>query len=667
MLAFARSKANPSDRSGVDSPRPLCFLLISFLVGILAVTGAVPAQFVIAAPFVLISLSWSLHSLPSLRPIGQAVLYGTIAVNLVNTNGTLFPPIATNESDDWRTGSLRERSREYLAADHALNVDAIRSIIERCQGRRIVAAPPFTHFLTLPALGYAITPWEGYSFKSTGLSRLRPIEEIRNDEFHPLVIISVKNRYTSTLDPPLPAPVPADHPVFPRDPTIFEQPRFKTSPLYVFVPRETPSDVPEEAKRRYLRRLWPDELLLTEAKDFIRMGNLRDAEPLLVKLLQAVPKHHSARLELGSLYEQQNRLDAAIAEYKQIPPGSPDYWRAESQIAQILTAQEKFDQAEPHHQASLAACRKRGDYKPAEGAQILIRWATSDLGRKEYASARAKLREAIELMPNYSVPHRELGFVLYKELRQQEAIASLERSAKLNPDDPVTYRYMGATWAVLGNWNKAADAFRKALLLYPSDAESLDGLITVLLKLGRYDEVILEVEDAIASRPDDTLHVPFLLGLGEALTKRGEWERAIATLRRAVDLSPNSLDAVNQLAWTLVTSPEDRFRNGPEATEIARPLETDETNGIYLDTVAAVRAENGQWDEAIEWEKKAVSAAQKASQPARAQEFQQRLELYQQKKPYRMLPRPLRPMDEHLPIDVHPSSVTCRNINRLAR
>jgi tetratricopeptide (TPR) repeat protein len=365
------------------------------------------------------------------------------------------------------------------------------------------------------------------------------------------------------------------------------------------------------------------------------MENLRDAEPLLIKLLQAVPKHHSARLELGSLYEQQSRFDEAIAQYKQIPPGSADYWRAESQIAQILTAEEKFDQAETHHQASLNACRKRAAYKPAEGAQILIRWATNDLGRQRYAAARAKLREAIELIPNYSVPYRELGFVLYKERRQQEAIASLERSANLNPDDPITYRYMGATWAVLGDWNKAADAFRKALLLYPSDAESLDGLITVLLKLGRYDEVILEVEDAIASRPDDTLHVPFLLGLGEALSKRGEWERAIATFRRAVDLSPDSLDAVNQLAWTLATTPDDRFRNGPEANEVAQPLEKDESNSIYFDTIAAVRAENGRWDEAIDWENKAITAAQKNSQPTRIEEFKGRLSLYQQKQPFR--------------------------------
>jgi tetratricopeptide (TPR) repeat protein len=184
-------------------------------------------------------------------------------------------------------------------------------------------------------------------------------------------------------------------------------------------------------------------------------------------------------------------------------------------------------------------------------------------------------------------------------------------------------------------WDKGADAFRKGLLLNPADAECLDGLITVLLKMGRYDEVISEVEDAIAARPDEALHVPFLLGLAEALQSRGDWERAIATIRRAVDQAPDSKDARNQLAWALATAPDERWRDGAEGAEVARPLEADIENSIYLDTLAAVRAELGQWEQAIDFEERALAVARKEGRADRVADFENRLELYRQQKPYR--------------------------------
>jgi tetratricopeptide (TPR) repeat protein len=636
-LSLFSMRPNRSMRTDVyvDSPIPLNVLMLAGLVGLLSITGAVPGHFTLAVPLLWIAFTAAANQPSWLRAITPPVLYALVAINLYNVNGTLFPPLADVPGVEQRTGALRERSREYLAADHAFNVDAVREILLRCQGRRIVAPTPFIYFLSLPKLGYVTEPFDGYSLDDDHLPRFSPIDTIRNDDFHPLAFIYLRNRFTQSPTQPMPSPTKGDHPIFPRDPLVFEKPAFQSSPMYVFIPRETPSDAASQAKRNYLRRIWPQDILLHQAAQFISEGNLREAEPLLKKALEVAPSNHAARFQWAILCEQQGRFDEALALYQEIPRSAPEYWRAENQVAQILTNTGKFDQSLPHHRAAFEACQKSRGYQPGYGAQVLVCWANAQIGKEDFDDAATKLRQAINLAPGLAMAHRELGFVLYKQQKLQDAMASLEKSQKLDENDPITYRYFGATWGALGNWEKSADAFRQALLLYPSDAQSLDGLITALLKQGRYDEVIEEMEDAMAARPDETLHVTFLLGLAEALGSRGDNPRALATLKRAVELAPDSKDAANQLAWFLSTCPDDQIRSGTQAMDAAKILADDEDNSIYLDTRAAVHAELGQWDQAIQLATKAVDISRSKSLNNRLAEFQQRLDLYKKHLPYR--------------------------------
>jgi len=52
-----------------------------------------------------------------------------------------------------------------------------------------------------------------------------------------------------------------------------------------------------------------------------------------------------------------------------------------------------------------------------------------------------------------------------------------------------------------------------------------------------------------------------------------------------------------------------------------------------LETLASAHAENGNFKEAVEWQKKAIELG--VSQHFRAEEAQDRLKLYEEGKPYR--------------------------------
>jgi len=98
-------------------------------------------------------------------------------------------------------------------------------------------------------------------------------------------------------------------------------------------------------------------------------------------------------------------------------------------------------------------------------------------------------------------------------------------------------------------------------------------------------------------------------------------------------VDPEWESALNSLAWLLATCPEETIRSGHKAVEHARRAceLSNWQKSLFIDTLAAAYAEVNQFEEAIVWQKKAVSIAPEDKKP----DCQSRLELYQAGKPYR--------------------------------
>ncbi|QLE87905.1 sel1 repeat family protein [Shewanella sp. Scap07] len=90
------------------------------------------------------------------------------------------------------------------------------------------------------------------------------------------------------------------------------------------------------------------------------------------------------------------------------------------------------------------------------------------------------------------------------------------------------------------------------------------------------------------------------------------------------------------VAWILATCPEAEYRNGTKAVEIAQSLvESNEQDPTNLDNLAAAYAELGDFQLAIQTQQKAIDALKQTAEINRSDEFEQRLQTYQSKQPYR--------------------------------
>jgi hypothetical protein len=99
--------------------------------------------------------------------------------------------------------------------------------------------------------------------------------------------------------------------------------------------------------------------------------------------------------------------------------------------------------------------------------------------------------------------------------------------------------------------------------------------------------------------------------MGLVLFRQGYHEKAKSYLVRASEQEPDSVEALNSLAWVCATSSLAHLRDGKKAVEYATRavslagIKPDESCLQNLDTLAAAYARNGQFDKAAETQQEA--------------------------------------------------------------
>jgi len=163
-----------------------------------------------------------------------------------------------------------------------------------------------------------------------------------------------------------------------------------------------------------------------------------------------------------------------------------------------------------------------------------------------------------------------------------------------------------------------------------SDASTLRGIAYHRLK--KYDLSIADLSAAIENDPHDATAHFFR---ARSFYKIQNYARAIDDYKILDALPPDgSHDPLNNLAWLFATCPDDEVRDGSKAADyIDRALERRPNDLELWDTCAAVLAENGDFDGAIERENACIDSREIPEEQRR--DCEKRLTLYKQHRPYR--------------------------------
>jgi tetratricopeptide (TPR) repeat protein len=152
-------------------------------------------------------------------------------------------------------------------------------------------------------------------------------------------------------------------------------------------------------------------------------------------------------------------------------------------------------------------------------------------------------------------------------------------------------------------------------------------------------DAIEHYQQAVRLEPDSS---EYCYALGVALTETGRLPEAVPHFRQVLVQQPDSLPALNALAWVLATWEDATPTETVEAVELAEQAAnmTNHQHPRILDTLAAAYAAKGDFQRAISTAEKAVELADTGESSELAEEIRGRLAKYRSGEPHRESSQP---------------------------
>jgi Flp pilus assembly protein TadD len=221
-------------------------------------------------------------------------------------------------------------------------------------------------------------------------------------------------------------------------------------------------------------------------------------------------------------------------------------------------------------------------------------------------------RHALACTQKNALAENNLAGFLISKGDYDDAIAHSEKAIAFDPFFEEAQENLGLAFFSEGRLDEAIVHYQEAVKLKPDYADAYNNLGTAFLQTGQLDNAIVAFRQALDSTPRHISdEATFNSNLGAALTLKGDTASAIVPLQRAVELEPDSIGLLANLAWLLSTSSEASVRNGAKAVVLAEHAAniSGGTDPKVLSVLSAAYAETGRFPDAI---KSATAALQLA-------------------------------------------------------
>jgi membrane associated rhomboid family serine protease/tetratricopeptide (TPR) repeat protein len=188
-------------------------------------------------------------------------------------------------------------------------------------------------------------------------------------------------------------------------------------------------------------------------------------------------------------------------------------------------------------------------------------------------------QQALSLAPRQEQPHEELGSYYLRRGKFDQAIQEFQEAIRLTEGDEHPRLELGLAYQLKGDLQKAQQIF-----------ESLVG------KSPRTDR-------------DQRLHAANQMLLADLYAKQKLYGDAIKNYQAALRLVPDFAEAHNNLAWLYATCDDPKYRDPKAALEHAQRavVLTQWKDGGVIDTLAEAHFANGDYQQAVEIQKKALA------------------------------------------------------------
>jgi tetratricopeptide (TPR) repeat protein len=402
----------------------------------------------------------------------------------------------------------------------------------------------------------------------------------------------------------------------------------------------------------------PEAKLLIARLDLLPGGNPKVARKMLDDVAQAEDAdaefRSSAYMYLSALHEKPEERLADLDQAVELNPNNAQALRVRAALKLNLN---KPAEAVADFDAALKIEPNNAATHEARGLALAA--------QEKWDDAKKSLGKAIELFPQSAGALIQRGRINMLAGDYKAAAADAAAVLKLAPDQPEALLLRSHARFSQGDSDGALEDINEVLEKHPNVPQALRTRIAINLGRQKRLEAIADLERLIKIEPGQTTTMLQLAAIlnslkrnvravelldvvidrepknWQALRVRGDAQLGLGKHREAADdyaaaleIQPKDSGLLNNLAWLLATSPEEKVRDGKKSVELGTKAceETQFKEAHILSTLAAGYAEQGDFAAARKWIDKALEVAEGDEEKESLRKEQAS---YEAKKPWR--------------------------------
>jgi tetratricopeptide (TPR) repeat protein len=377
---------------------------------------------------------------------------------------------------------------------------------------------------------------------------------------------------------------------------------------------------------------WLAEMSLT-------LGRIESAESLLAKSLSLGLRSPAALYGMGRVALARKNYQEAVKLLEEALSLDPPATILHYPLSTAYRGLGQTQQAEDH-------LRRRGNVNVTTPDPLmqevdgLLETALAYEGRGlrsfetgQWAEAAAFFRKGVELEPeNPSVRHK-LGTALALMGDARGAEEQFQTVVRQSPAFAKAHYSLGLLMESSGRRRGAIEEMSLAVQHDPNYVEAHLRLAELLLSTGQARAALAHYERAISIDPRQPRP---RYGYAMALVRLGRYRDARDWLNDAIRLLPDQPAFVHALARVLVAAPDDAVRDGPRAMTMMQNLLRGPQTLELGETMAMTLAELGQYGEAVDLQRKVLSAARQEGRQDLVAGLTSNLQRYERQQPCRV-------------------------------
>jgi tetratricopeptide (TPR) repeat protein len=355
---------------------------------------------------------------------------------------------------------------------------------------------------------------------------------------------------------------------------------------------------------------------------YAAIGDIAQAIVNFNESIRLNPQVARIYLDRGLGYQKQKEYDLAIADFTQAIHLQPDF-------ADAIKARGNAFLQKNDLESGLADLTAALRFNPQD-VEALNNRGSIYRRNKAFDLAIADLTAALRIKPDLTLALFNRGFAYASKGDNVQAIADFSRIIVLDPKNTDAFISRANAYYAINDFIRAVADFNEVARSQSNNAAVFTDRGVAFERLENHDAAIADFTRVIQL---DSNNANGLKYRGKVYMEKKDYAHALSDYQRIIQIEPTDYQNFVTAAQVLASCPDAAFRDGKKAVEYAQKAceLTAWKEATCIEALAMAYAADGNFPEAVKWEKAFLQASLPADVRATAQD---RLKLYQNNKPY---------------------------------